>query len=232
MGSSTPLFALLAAACVALAGCAQLLEAPTITESPEGCTFASTGRSEFMVLEPGYRLVLQGEEGGQPVVLTVTVTRDTKVVDGVTTRVMMEEETKGGELVERSWNYVALCTHTGSVFYYGEDVNDYEGGVVTGHDGAWLAGRDGAQAGVIMPGSPTLGMKYFQEQAPGVAMDHAEVVTMDDSVNTPAGVFQGAMRIQETTPLEPDVVEYKWHAPDVGLVVDGGLRLVRYGRGV
>ena len=44
------------------------------------------------------------------------------------------------------------------------------------HKGAWLADKNdknGAKAGLMMPGKPKVGMKYYQEIAPGVAMDRA-----------------------------------------------------------
>src|SRR6187402_905220 len=62
---------------------------------------ATMGRNPYFVLEPGYQLVL---EGGA-VQLTITVTGETKVVDGVATRVVIERETERGEPVEVSRNY-------------------------------------------------------------------------------------------------------------------------------
>jgi hypothetical protein len=36
--------------------------------------------------------------------------------------------------------------------------------------------------------------------------------------------------VEETTPLEPGVKEYKYYAAGVGLVQDGSLKLVKYGK--
>ena len=47
-----------------------------------------------------------------------------------------------GELVEVSRNFYARCTQTGDIYYFGEDVDIYEDGVVVSHDGAWLAGKE------------------------------------------------------------------------------------------
>lgn len=212
-------------------GLASSAGAPTFEESVDACTFASTGRNPYFILEPGYRLVFEGIDDGEPIRIVKTVTTDTKVVDGVTTRVLVEEEYEDGELIERSWNWFAYCEETGSVFYFGEDVDIYEDGTLESHEGAWEAGVDGAEAGVIMPGSPTVGMKHFQEQAPGVALDYAEILAMDETVVTPAGTFTNAMKVKETTSLEPDDISYKWYAADVGLLVDGQARLVEYGTG-
>jgi hypothetical protein len=80
----------------------------------------------------------------------------------------------------------------------------------------------------MMPGLPLLHARYYQEIAPGVAMDRAEVVSLSDSLSAPSGKMTGLLRTEETTPLEPGVREYKLYAPGIGLVRDGSLRLVSY----
>ena len=187
--------------------------------------WSSTGRNPFFVLEPGYRLVL--EDGGER--LTITVLDETKVVAGVETRVVEERETEDGSLVEVSRNYFAISTRTNGVFYFGEEVEIYRDGKVAGHEGAWLAGVDGAGYGLMMPGQPLLGARYYQEVAPRVAMDRAEIVAIDATMKTLAGEFKGCLRVEETSPLEPSHAESKYYAPGIGLVKDGSLRLVRHG---
>ena len=204
---------------------------PSFAESRDNCTFATTGNNPFFLLQVGWTLVLKGTEDGEPIQATITVLNETKVVDGVETRVVLEEELEDGELVEKSWNYFASCVETGSVFYFGEDVDEYDEGTLEGHPGRWLAGAKGAEAGIVMPGTPTLGWKGYQEHAPNVALDFAEIVGVNETVTTPAGTFTGAIKVKETTELEPDDVEYKWYAPGVGVVVDGPLSLTAYGAG-
>jgi hypothetical protein len=189
--------------------------------------FSSTGRNPFFILEPGFRLILAGVEDGVVKRLVVTVLDDTRVVDGVETRVVEERETEDGEVVEVSRNYFAICNRTNSVFYFGEEVDIYEDGVIVSHEGEWLAGEDGARPGIIMPGTVLLGARYFQEIAPNVAMDRAEIVRLDAVVQTPAGKFIRCLRTRETTPLEPGEVEFKSYAPGIGLIQDGVLRLRR-----
>jgi hypothetical protein len=186
----------------------------------------STGRNPYFVLEPGYQLVL--EEGVER--LVITVLNETKVVNGVETRVVEERETKSGALVEVSRNYFAISRRTNSVFYFGEDVDMYENGNVSGHEGAWLAGVGSARFGLMMPGLPLIGARYYQEIAPRVAMDRAQIVGLAGRITTPAGTFGDVLRIDETTPLERAAREHKLYAPGVGLVEDGSLKLVRYGR--
>ncbi len=193
----------------------------------EDCTFATTGRNPFWIpLVVGYELEFEGEEDGEQIVLTVSVLDETQVVNGVETRVVQEYETVDGEVIEISRNYFAICTETKSIFYFGEDVDIYEDGAIVSHDGAWKAGENGATAGIIMPGTVVIGSRYFQEVAPGVAMDRAEHVAMGVTVVTEAGTFEDCLRVDETTPLEPGQVSPKTYAPGVGLVVDNILELI------
>lgn len=190
---------------------------------------ASTGRNRFFILEPGYRLVLEGKEKGKAVVLTITVLNETKMVDGVDTRVVEEKETANCQVVEVSRNYFALSTKTSNVFYFGEDVDIYKDGKVGGHEGAWLSGVNGARFGLMMPGTPLLGARYQQEVAPKVAMDRAEVISLTETFQTPAGKFEKCLKTEESSALEPGK-EYKFYAPGIGLICDGSLKLTKYGQ--
>ena len=194
------------------------------------CDFSSKGSNRFFILEPDYQLRLRGEgKDGTKIQLTITVLDRTKEVDGVQTRIVEEKETEDGEVVEVSKNYFAICKQTNSVFYFGESVDIYEGGKVVSHEGSWLAGEDQAKAGLIMAGVVLLGAKYQQETAPGVAMDRAEIVSMDEEVETPAGNFKGVLNVRETTPLGPGLVDYKYYAAGIGLIQDGNLKLEQHG---
>ncbi|MFL6565620.1 MAG: hypothetical protein ACJ8G5_11880, partial [Burkholderiales bacterium] len=82
--------------------------------------------------------------------------------------------------------------------------------------------------GLAMPGRPKPKMRYYQEQAPGVAMDRAEIVSLTETCKTPAGTFQRCLKVKETSALNRES-EYKYYAPGIGLVRDEDLRLVKYG---
>jgi hypothetical protein len=191
--------------------------------------FSSTGKSEYFILEPGHRLVLEGTDEGKAGRLVITVLNETKIVDGVETRVVEERESSEGQLVEVSRNFFAIDKKTGDIYYFGEDVDVYKDGKVTGHPGVWQSGKDGAHYGLFMPAAPQVGKKYYQELAPKVAMDRCEIVSTSDKVEVPAGRFENCVKVQETTPLEPDAKEYKVYAPGTGLLIDGPLKLVRHG---
>lgn len=197
----------------------------------ERCTFVTTSNHPWHPLWPGYSLLLEGEEedDGETVTITlqVTVLGDTEIVDGVRTRVLEEREWEDGELVEVSRNFVAACRETGDIWYFGEAVDDYEGGVIVGHEGAWRAGEDGAEAGILMPGNPLNGARYFQELAPAAdALDRAEVQSRDGLMTVPAGTFANVLHVVDTTPLEPGVADDKYYAYGWGLIKDAAAELI------
>ena len=139
---------------------------------------SSTGRNPYFVLEPGY--VLELADGDNR--LVITVLDETETIDGVETRVVEERESEDGQLVEVSRNFFAINPRNSDVFYFGEDVDVYRNGAVAGHEGAWRSGVDGARFGLMMPGEPLLGARFYEEVAPGIAMDRAEVTSLTDSL--------------------------------------------------
>ena len=191
----------------------------------KGCNMVDTGQNDYFVLNPGHQMILEGEDGK----VQITVLDKTKVVDGVTTRVIEEKEWEDGELVEISLNYFAMCEKTKDVFYFGEDVDYYKDGKVYKHDGAWLAGGKN-KPGLIMPGTPKEEMKYYQEIAPGVAMDRAEIVSVNETCKTPAGTFTKCLKIEEGSALNLLESDIKYHAPGIGLIQDEDLVLTKYGK--
>src|SRR5205823_11720789 len=93
------------------------------------------------------------------------------------------------------------------------------------------SGVGGAKFGLMMPGRVLLDAKYYQEVAPKVAMDRATIVSVSEKVKTPAGEFTNCVKVEETTPLQRFITEYKYYAPGIGMVQDGSLRLVKVTRG-
>lgn len=192
----------------------------------DGCTFSSTGSNEYFILEPGYQLNLSGEEDGATIDLIITVLNETEMIGGIETRVVEERESQDGELVEVSRNFFAICVETNSVFYFGEDTDIYEDGVIVSHEGAWRAFENGNLPGLMMPGIILLGASYYQEIAPDVALDRAIIVKMDAELEVPLDTFTNVLVTYETTPLEPFAKDWKFYAPGVGLIKDGGAELV------
>lgn len=191
--------------------------------------FVSEGENPYFSLKPGHTLELKGKEDGKPLSLVIHVLPQTRRFGSVETRVVEERESHDGVIVEISRNYFAISKRTRNVYYFGEDVDMYKNGKVVNHEGSWLHGEHGARFGLFMPGTAAVGERFQQEIAPGAAMDRCEIVSVSETVETPAGIFQNCVKVKETTPLEPDAVEYKYYAPGVGLLVDGSARLVKTG---
>jgi len=107
----------------------------------------------------------------------------------------------------------------GSVWYFGEDVFNYEDGLLADTHGTWLAGRDGPAA-MIMPVAPAVGDVYRPENAPGVVFEEVTVQSTDVTVEGPTGPVRGAIVVQE---LHMDgTYEDKTFAPGYGEFNTGG----------
>jgi hypothetical protein len=189
------------------------------------CKMASVGRNDYFVLEPGHQLVL---EHGK-VRLQITVLNETKVVDGVTTRVVEEREWDHGVIQEVSRNYYAICEQSKDVLHFGEDVEVYKDGKLLKNDGTWQAGSNGHRPGLVIAGQPKLGMKYYQEIAPGVTLNRGEVVSLNATCKTAAGTFKNCIKVRGTSGMDAKKLEYKFYAPQIGLVQDEKMRLVKVG---
>ena len=187
-------------------------------------TLATQGENAYFILKPGYQSTFESPTGR----LIITVQDQTEKVGGVDTRVVEEREFKGNDLVEVSRNFFAIDPKTSDVYYFGEDVDNYKPGKPPSHEGSWRYGTKGATFGLMMPGKPAVGMRYYQEQAKGVAMDRAEILSVTDHATTPAGSFAGCVKTLETSPLEPKTGETKKYAPGIGIVKDGDMLLVAH----
>jgi uncharacterized membrane protein YkoI len=205
------------------------VKAFTDSFSVEAGDWASTGRNTYWILEPGYFQILEGKEEGKDVRITITVLNETRKIDGVETRVVEEKLFENGQIAEVARDYFAFSKKTASVYYFGEDVDNYKDGKVDNHGGSWISGEKGAKYGLMMPGINLLGARYHQEIAPGVGMDRAENVALNETVETPSGKYEHCLKTEETTPLEPATKEYKLYAPGIGLVQEGEAKLVKYG---
>jgi hypothetical protein len=195
---------------------------------PNSCSFTTFGRNTYFILEPYYQQTLQGLEGADTVTLIITVLNETRKIGAVETRIVEERELVNGKPIEISRNFFAFCKQTGCIYYFGDDVDMYKNEKIVSHDGAWIAGGNN-KPGVLMPGLILLGSRYYQEIAPAVAMDRAEILSMTETMKTPAGHFTNVLKTGETTPIEPKNKEYKYYAPGIGLIKDGDLLVMKYG---
>jgi hypothetical protein len=147
------------------------------------------------------------------------VTHDTKRILGVNCVVVRDRVLADGELVEETLDWYAQ-DRSGNVWYFGEDSREYDEGALVGTKGSWEAGVDGAVGGIIMPAHPQAGDSYQQEYYAGEAEDMAKVVSLTESAAVPFGSFDNLLKTEEWTPLEPGIVEQKYYASGVGLVLE------------
>ncbi|HWT23142.1 MAG TPA: hypothetical protein VN213_06520 [Solirubrobacteraceae bacterium] len=167
---------------------------------------------------------------------TITVLADTKTIEGAEARVVHDVARERGRVVEDTFDWYAQ-DRQGNVWYLGEDTTAFDPGRPPSKEGSWQHGVDGAYAGVVMPARPAPGLRYRQEYYEGHAEDEARVVARGEYATVPAGFYRDLVMTRDTTPLEPRVLEYKFYARGVGMVLalttSGGDReeLVSYRRG-
>ena len=159
--------------------------------------------------------VLLGSVDGLPFRTETTLLPDTKTIcfngQEVETAVSQYAAFSDGRIHEVALDFYAQADD-GSVWYFGEDVFNYEDGVVANTDGTWLAGEDGPAA-MIMPASPQPGDVYRPENAPPI-FEEVTVMAVGLTVDGPDGPVGGAILIQE---LHADgAFEEKYFAPGYG----------------
>jgi hypothetical protein len=171
----------------------------------------------YLPLAAGNRWTYEGPSDGEIEHTEVVVTDETRTVMGMDATVVRDTVTVDGEVVEDTRDWFVQDVD-GNVWYVGEQVDNYEGGVVVDHEGSWEAGVAGARPGIVMPAEPAVGVAYRQEFLRGEAEDLGEVIAVDGRVDGPTGHYDRVVTVREWNPLEPDVVEEKDYAPNVGLV--------------
>ena len=163
------------------------------------------------------------DDEGNLVEVVVTVSTETKAIaNGVTARVVRDTVTADGELVEDTLDWYAQDAE-GNVWYLGEETAEFEDGALTSNAGSFEAGVDGALPGIIMPAHPTDGMRYRQEYYAGEAEDNGEIVSTEERASVPYGHFDDVILTKDTITIQPDVLEYKLYARDIGLVMALGI---------
>jgi hypothetical protein len=180
-------------------------------------------------LKPGSKWHYRGRDADGRFADNMRVTHRTKKIEGVRVTVVHDVVRKHGKPREVTNDWYAQ-DHHGNVWYFGENTRELDRhGHVTSREGTFKAGRDGARPGVLFPGDPRVGQTARQEYYKGHAEDQAEVLSLTEAAQVPTGSYDGVVMTKETTPLEPDVLERKYYARGVGMVltVDVGAGGVR-----
>jgi hypothetical protein len=169
-------------------------------------------------LTRGSVFVYDGQKDGKQARDVMTVRRRTKNITGIRAAVVADRLFLNGRLAERTTDWYAQDKH-GTVWYLGERTAELNGrGKVTSTEGSFLNGRDGAKGGIFMPANPQVGQSFQQESFKGQAEDRFRILDLATSITTPAVSSQNAMLTEETTPLEPRVVDHKYYVQGIGTV--------------
>jgi hypothetical protein len=180
--------------------------------------FGPSVTNPLFPLKPGRTLVYTGTKEHKKALNMFATTSRTRVIDGVTTRVVEDRLYLNNVLEERTSDYYAQ-DRCGNVWYFGEDTAtlDRKGNVIS-TEGSFHAGVDGAQPGVFMQARPQVGRRFRQEWYEGHAEDTFRVLSLSAPVTVPYGTFPDAVKTEETTALEPDVVDNKYFVKGIGEV--------------
>ncbi len=172
----------------------------------------------YFPLAPGTTFIYEGQTAQGFEHDEFAVTQSTRVILGVTCVEVHDTVTLDGALSEDTLDWFAQ-DNEGNVWYFGENTHELEDGLITTIEGTFMAGVDGDKPGIIMKAHPAIGDFYRQEFSLANAEDFAETVSLTESVTVPAGSFNNCLKSKETTPLETDLLEYKFYAPGVGNVL-------------
>jgi hypothetical protein len=187
-----------------------------------------TGNSYFPLTPGTYTYKSKDTAGNTLQTIVVRVKDDTTTIAGVLCRVVTDKVYEGagtgGRLLEDTIDWYAQDSD-GDVWYFGETTIaftfDEAGNPTASTEGSWMAGMDEAKPGIIMFSVPEdqIGLLFRQEFALGTAEDLGRVIGTDASVTAGGVKHTGCVHTQDSTPLEPGVIEDKYYAPGVGLVL-------------
>jgi hypothetical protein len=190
--------------------------------------------NEFLPLATLKQDILEGKEGKSKLRIERTtkpeIKKAYKLGDQTVEALCVEDrEYVDGALAEVALDYFAQADD-GTVFYLGEDVDEYKDGKVVGHGGTWHFGKDTQSPGVLFPGKAKVGDKFMSEDVSKEIHENDEIMSLDETAKTPAGTYKNCIKLKEV--LADGEVEYKYFAKGVGVVrevpADGDVLLVSH----
>ncbi len=184
--------------------------------------FVSVIDNPYFPLPVGRTLVYEGVKDGQSQVDTVIVTNQTRVIEGITARMVSDVSTHDGTLLEKTFDFYAQDKQ-GNVWYLGEDTTAFLANGKTDTSGSWMAGVNDAEPGLIMEANPQIPDAYRQEFLAGQAEDTAWVVELGGAVTVPYGKVRNTLKTLEATRIEPGSYDLKVYAPGIGIVLEQSL---------
>jgi hypothetical protein len=176
-----------------------------------GRGFSADVTNPWFPLKPGAVYSYTGVKDGKPSREVLRVTHRTKTITGVPCVVVDDRLWIDGHLAEKTNDWYSQDAR-GNVWYFGEATAELDkSGKATTTEGSWQSGRDGAKAGILMPANPRPGQTGLQEYYKGQAEDHFHVLGY---------LGKNALLVEETTPLEPGVVDHKLYVRGTGTVLE------------
>ena len=189
--------------------------------------------NSYYPLPVGRVLIYRGIRDGVHQIDRVTVTKRTRVLEGITATTVLDVAPQpDGTLIEKTSDWFAQ-DRQGNVWYLGEATTAYnpDGSIDT--SGSWQAGVNDGEPGIIMEAHPRVPDAYRQEFLAGEAEDTAWIVQRGGSVRVPFGTVRNVLTSLEATVVEPGSYDQKIYAPGLGIVLEHSLtgqevaRLVR-----
>ncbi len=164
--------------------------------------------------------IIEGSEAGKKTRVERTAMPDkhrTFTINGkeVDTLIVEDRAFEDGKLAEVALDYFAQDDN-GTVYYFGEDVDEYQNGKITSHEGSWLLGKDTPVPGVLFLAHPKVGSKFNSEDVSKEISEADEVISVSETVTVPAGTFKDCVKTKEV--CGDGSVEYKYYAKGVGVV--------------
>src|SRR5262245_39950110 len=180
--------------------------------------FVSTIDNPYFPLQPGTTFIYGGQMPGGFERDEFAVTHNTRVILGVTCVEVHDSVFTDGALTEDTLDWFAQ-DRDGNVWYFGENTQELEDGLITTISGTFMGGVNGDKPGIVMKAHPAVGDFYRQEFALNNAEDFAQTLSLNEVVTVRFGTFNHCLKSEETTPLEPDLLEDKFYAPGVGNIL-------------
>lgn len=164
--------------------------------------------------------VLEGREGAKKIRITRTVKPELHKTfhigkQAVEALAVEDREWEDGELAEVAMDWFVQADD-GTVLYLGEDVDEYKGGKISGHEGSWMLGKDTKTPGVMLPGHPKMGDKFKSEDVSKTINELDEVISVSETVTVPTGTYKNCIKVKEL--LADGEIEFKYFAAGVGCV--------------
>jgi hypothetical protein len=188
--------------------------------------------NRFLPISKFHRTVLKGVDTGQRLRIVRTLQHRTKAFtyhhESVKAALVKDVVTnvKARRRIEKTIDYFAQ-DKAGTVYYFGEDVNEYSRNGHINHEGQWRLGRDTHTPGILMPAHPKLGDSFKSEAVPHVTHETDHIVAVGRNERIAGHRYRHVIKIRENAGPPPEV-EFKTYAPGTGVITEanGGVHLV------